>query len=123
MFARALRQDGRVSAAEFEVRTSCTITISEQVEDRNAAAEMLRGGRGIVARHVQHAIQTMRFTGETEVGRGIGRLFTDELKLASTIIELTSLQIGFGGDQPRLADRLTISDGFRKCECFSCFSQ
>ena len=74
MFTGAIRQDRRVGTTQFEVRASGTITIAEHVEDRNAAAEMLRGGGGIVARHVQHSVEPVRFAGETQ-DRSRSRLF------------------------------------------------
>jgi hypothetical protein len=38
------------------------ITISQQVEDRNAAAEMLRRDFGIFPRHLFQAVKSLRFT-------------------------------------------------------------
>src|SRR5689334_7982975 len=110
MFARSFRQDHRVGAAEFEVRASSAITIAEHVEDRNTAAEMLSRGRGIVPRHVKHAVETMGVASETKIGRGVGCLLGYELKLATAFVEFTSLQVSFGRNQSRLANRLTISN-------------
>src|SRR5688572_12111970 len=109
MFTGTFRQNRRVSPAELKMRPRGAVTIAEHVEDRNAAAEMLRGASGIVARKVEHAVKTVRVACETKIRGGVSSLFGDNLKLPAGILKLSCLQVGFGGNQPRLADRLAVS--------------
>src|SRR6266568_1869077 len=72
MFTCPFRLTDRICPSKFVVRPRSAIAISKQIEDRNAAAEMLGGQLRFRSTHFYQAMRSLCFTCERKVGLRVG---------------------------------------------------
>src|SRR5215213_596469 len=118
MLAGALGADDRVCTTKFKMCPRSPIAIAEHVKYGNTASEMLSGRLGVATRHVHQSVEPVCLPSEIQISRRIRRLGGNALEFPITIVQFIRFQVGFGSNQPRLANGLAVADDLSEIECF-----
>src|SRR5439155_16162460 len=99
-----------ISPSQLVMCSRSTVTIAEHIENRNAAAEVLRRCARITLGHRLLAVKPLRLAGQIQVGCRFAGLLGNALQFRGTAGEILRGEMRLGQYQPRFANSLAIAD-------------
>ena len=99
MFGGAVRFRQRIGPTQFIMGARASVTIAEQIKDRDASAKMLRCQSRMPARHFQQTVQPLSFPGEEQISLGVRYQSGDFLQVLIGFVQLSGHERCFDQQQ------------------------